>query len=407
MSDPSAPSGGGLRLVRKTIGSWLREQRRFLGLSQEELRRRLERHGVQAAQSTVSRWEKGDLAPPGDALPVLARVLGTTLADLEERVAAARSVADALVDVTGRRVRDLVNEADGAAHAGNIPRALALLEAALDLLGLGGDEEAGPEEAGAVLLRLASAHLELWHLGPARAALRRLAAIDGVPGAVRFQARLLRLVLAEREGDSEEHDLLLEAIRRELPAIEDPARACQARHVVGATLYVHEQYEEAVPELEEAVAAWRRLGRDDEALRARVTLGFCRAASGDPETGERILRECLEGARSAGYRESEARALFQLARVVAMRGRVGEALGLFDDAATLARRLGLVETAFAATFRAWEVARRHEPAVADQLAGRLRRALPVVHPHLPEAAAFRAATGESPAAGEGEEEVTP
>jgi len=407
MTDPSVPSGGDSRFVREAIGSWLREQRLFLGLSQEDLRRRLERRGVQTAQSTVSRWEKGELAPPGDTLAVLAGVLGTSLAELEERVAVARTRAGALVDVTGRRVRDLVDEADGAAHAGNLPRALALLEAADDLLRLGGDATAGPEEEGALLLRLARAHLALWHLGLARAVLRRLASLEGVPGPVRFQARLQRLVLAEREGDPEEHGLLLAVIRGEIPGLEDPVLKSQALHVVGGTLYVHERYGEAVPVLEEAAESWAALGRLEQSLRARVTLGLCRGASGDPDAGERELRDCLAAARAGGYRETEARALFQLGRVLVYAGRVEEGLGLLDDAAVLARRIDLPELEFAVVFRAWQAARDTGVAVAAVLERRLRRALPGVHPRLPEAAAFRAeAGGSSPGDPEGEE-VTP
>ncbi len=390
MSSPSLPSPGGGEVVRGAIGSWLREHRRFLGLSQEDLRRRLERRGIRTTQSTVSRWEKGELAPPGDVLPDLAAVLGTTLDDLEERVAVARCRAGAPIDVTGRPVRDLREEAEGAAHAGNVPRAVALLEAARDRIRLEGPVAGNAEELSAVLLALARGYLALWHLGRAGLVLRQLAAVDGLPDRVRFQARLLRLVLAEREGDPETHDLLLQAIQEELPAVEDRELRCHAQHVVGGSLYVHGQWMAAVPFLEEAAAGWRSLGRRPEELRARVTLGFCRARAEDPSTGEQELRDALAGARSAGYRETEARALLLLGRLQALQSREPEGIGLLEDAAVLARRLGLPDLEFVALYHGWRAAVETHRDEADDFERRLRRVLPAVHPRLPEAVAFRA-----------------
>ena len=79
--------------ARRAIGKWLRRQRRVLGMSQEEFRRALRREGVEVSQATVSRWERGAAAPPGEILPLVAQVLHGTLAELDELVRQVRAGA--------------------------------------------------------------------------------------------------------------------------------------------------------------------------------------------------------------------------------------------------------------------------------------------------------------------------
>jgi transcriptional regulator with XRE-family HTH domain len=56
--------------VKKKWGTAMQRQRKFLGMSQEELAAAL---GVK--QSTVSRWESGDAAPTLENQLAIARVL--------------------------------------------------------------------------------------------------------------------------------------------------------------------------------------------------------------------------------------------------------------------------------------------------------------------------------------------
>ncbi len=178
------PGTGGRRgdLVRRSVGTWIRDRRHVLGVSQEGLRRRLAREGIRLAQATLSRWERGEVAPPLEVLPVLARSLATPLEAVHEmlELAYARSRED--VDLTGKDPAGLLAAADNAATAGNLPRALDFLEVLADLFRL--DESVlSVEDRGRVYLKLAWVHQHLWHLEAAAGALRRFGEIAGeLPG---------------------------------------------------------------------------------------------------------------------------------------------------------------------------------------------------------------------------------
>ena len=407
MPGTPAPRGGDARAARTAIGAWLREHREFLGVSQEDLRRRLERRGIQVTQSTVSRWESGELAPPGDALPVLASVLGTTLASLESHIAGARARAAVPVDLTGRTVADLVSEADAAAHAGNRPRALALLEAGADLLRLQGEAAVPAEVRAALFLRLARAHVGQWNLEAGRAALRRLAAIEDAPFSARFQGTLVRVFLAVREEDLEEYEALAARVAGEVDGLENEELRCHALHVLGGARYLRDDPAGAIGWLRRAVEGWQKVGNTLEYLRAAATLGYCEAASGDPGGGMERLEKALAESRSRSYRDVEAWALFLLGRAYLVTGKPERGAGVLEDAATLGGHIGLEELRFLSLFHAWQASRTGEPANssrAAELERRLRRLLPRVPPPVPEVRRFRELAGDSSPAGSEDEE---
>ncbi len=405
MSGGAVPGNEGSRPVREEIGAWLRERREFLGLSQEDLRRRLARRGIQATQSTLSRWESGSTAPPADTLAILASVLGDSLSSLEDRVSAALARTGEMVDVSGRTVRELVDEADRAAHAGNFPRVLALLEAARDRATL--EERAGGEELAALYLRLAAAHLKLWHLGPARDALRRLARMKDVPRRVRFQALLLRLQLADREEDPEGFRAWKDRVERELADDDLPGGdlRCRGWQLLGGMFLLRGDLEQAVLLLERSVAGWQEIDNHLERLRTTQMLAFCRGMLGDTRAGARELLALEEEARTRSYRELEAGAMHLRGRLLVLRGEPAKAVGILEDAASLARLAGLAELEFAALYEAWQAVRGAGNAAAEErLRRRLLRLLPGVHPRLPEAVRFREEAGTTGDDGDDEED---
>jgi len=404
MSGGAVPGNEGSRPVREEIGAWLRERREFLGLSQEDLRRRLARRGIQATQSTLSRWESGSTAPPADTLAILASVLGDSLSSLEDRVSAALARTGEMVDVSGRTVRELVDEADRAAHAGNFPRVLALLEAARDRATL--EERAGGEELAALYLRLAYVHTNLWHFSLAREALRRLARMEDVPRQVRFQSWLVHLELADREGDPETRLAWMLRIEQQMSREADGNEEllCHGAQVLGGSHYLRGDFREALAWLVRAAEGWKRLGNRIEELRCRETIAYCRGRLGERGALEELL-ECEGEANRIGYREIEARAMYLRGKLVAAAGSPVEAAGTLEDAASLARLAGLAELEFAALYEAWQAVRGAGNAAAEErLRRRLLRLLPGVHPGLPEAVRFREEAGTTGDDGDDEED---
>ena len=66
-----------------TIGERLRARRERLGLTQIELATRLAAVGMKCSQARISRFERGWTAPPADMIVSLARVLKTSIAELQ------------------------------------------------------------------------------------------------------------------------------------------------------------------------------------------------------------------------------------------------------------------------------------------------------------------------------------
>ena len=88
---------------RTTLGKYISNRRRFMGLTQEEL---AERIGV--SKSAVAKWETDGGLPDRDNLKRLAEVIHTTVDDLH-RVITSRDIQDVdlLVNITPEVIETL------------------------------------------------------------------------------------------------------------------------------------------------------------------------------------------------------------------------------------------------------------------------------------------------------------
>jgi len=385
-------------LVRQSVGTFIRERRKLLGLSQEGLRRRLAREaGVRVAQATLSRWERGEAAPPLEVLPVLAKTLASPLESIQEAISLALARSREEIDLTGKDPHRLLLDADKAAATGNLSRALVVLEALDDLLRLDG-KALSPEDRGRALLKLAWVHQHLWHLEAARDALRRFSEMaPDLPDDTVFRGMLQRFLLAHRYGDHLAADGLEKLLREHL-AGRPPELRAEAYHVLGSRAYGAQRYEEALALFREALDGWLAVDRPLEVARSRALLGYCLARTGDATAGEDELRTARADAASLRALEVEIQARRLLGRLLAETGRVAEGIAELEDAAALARRAGLATEEFICLWRALELGPAEK---REEYAARLRRLLRWIDPRLPEARDF---AGAGLAAGDEDEE---
>ncbi len=377
--------GGESELVRSAVGRWIREHRERQNLSQEDLCRFLSRQGLEVSATTLSRWERGERSPSVEVLALVGRELGLSLSSLEERIGSVLARSREEVDVTGRTPGELVEEADRAARAGNYRRALVVLEAADDALRLG-ERKPGEEELAGILLRLAAAHMNLWHLELAREALARYGALaDRVPE-VRFRGLVYRLYLEIRAKDWGMADILTPRILEAVGSAPRRVRA-EALQVVGLGRYHRGDFPGAVDWLTRAREGWRELKEAVEEARVGAFEGYARAASGDADRGEKLVVGSAGLARRRGLRDVEVLSLHFWGRVKALQGDVEAAVEKLLDAAGRARALELREMEFQALYRAWEITG------GERFETELRRLLRFVSPWMEEAREFRRRIG--------------
>ncbi len=388
MQESGRRGSGGVRICRGALAEWIRHHRRAAAISQEQLAMRLTRMGSAVSRSTLSRWEQGRAAPPGDVVPLLAQALGAPLANLEELVA--RAGARTEIDLTGRSFDDLRDEGERAARAGRLVRAAAFFEAAHHLILLEAAQPT-PEEHAMVLLRLAWARLHGWQLYLARQALGALARLPGLPWHFELRAFCLHLTISARSGDPLAARAFAESIGTAIarPDCQPDIRAL-GHHALGRWHFLAERYPEAAEALSLAVEGWKKSGNSLEATRADALLGYSIARTGRAADGERRLRSSREAAALLGSLEVEALAERLLGRLLGETGRRAEAADRLETAAGLARRSGVPEEEFLCRWHAWRFA---DPAEKARIARALRRLLPDVHPAVPEVLAFLEATG--------------
>ncbi len=370
--------------ARAAIGHWIREHREFLGISQEQLRRRLDAAGVHVAQSTLSRWEQGELAPPAELLAQLARALATSLETLEEVLSrAARATA---VDLTGRTVEELVEEGDTAARGGQLRRAVERYEAALDL----GRLEPGTltsEEEARILVRLAWAHEHLWELPAARDVLRRFSSLEGLSEGTVFRGLIHHLFLEQRFGDRHAARAFARLLEEEM-AGQDSAGRALGLQALGTWHFTEDRFSEALSWFTRAAGLFEELHNDLEMARVRSFLGFCLHRAGRSDEGQQTLREAIDVARRIRALDVEVLALRMLGRVLGEGGDTDKAIEQLEASASLARRAALDADEFLGLWHARRFATGEHQARYDRA---LRRMLRRVHPRLPEVRDFVAA----------------
>ncbi len=366
--------------ARRAIGRWLRRQRRVLGMSQEEFRRALRREGVEVSQATVSRWERGAAAPPGEILPLVARVLHGTLAELDELVREARAEAGAPSGEgtgTGTSITEVALAAARAAAMDYRARALRLMAEVESRLAREAARLDRERYAGA-LLWLAEAAIRLGRLEEARRVLARVGPGEDLSPRVRARLLTARCGVARWARDR----ALVEELAAEYSAAKEglaPLDRAWCSHMVGLACYGTDVEQMAVELLEDAVAVWESLEEWREVARSRASLALALACAGRPGDGVVEAERCLALTREWGFREVEVDGLEALGRALAALGEVDRAVHVFDEGAAYARAIGLPKMEFFCRFYAWKAlvrARRREEAL--EAARLVREVLPNV-----------------------------
>lgn len=76
-------------MTTRLLGSWLRQKRELLNLSQEELAARLQLAGLSVTRATVSHWETGRVPSPLDeatALKAISEALDVSVDEILEEI---------------------------------------------------------------------------------------------------------------------------------------------------------------------------------------------------------------------------------------------------------------------------------------------------------------------------------
>lgn len=288
------------------LGSYLRRLRTGYGYSLRRVEERARAEGGELDNSQLSRYEKGICYPSFDKLRVLAGVFNipvqafSDVVDLEEydELKPAHGTPDTLL-------------ADGqtALRAGNLGRAFALCERAIEILEGEPDSSARDEAMAHARIHLAAALTRLGKLSLAERELRTaLRQVDRLTGGLRAEALLF---LANLHADQGELFLAeLEAERAQMYASEAGLHLLRAKilHTLARVLSGRGNDALAIERYREASEQYEACGETCEAIRVRINLAVCFVGMGKTRESIRLLRSALVEAKSRGFKRLEAHA---------------------------------------------------------------------------------------------------
>ncbi len=286
------------------LGNYLRRLRTGYGYSLRRVEERARAEGGEIDNSQLSRYEKGICYPSFDKLRVLASVFNVSIQAFSD-VVDLEAYEELKPESTDAQA--LVEDGNQAWRAGDIGRAFAHYERAVEVL-----EDAAPcpsrtEQLGQARINLAAALTRLGKLSLAeqelRNALRQAARLSTA-----LQARAL-LNLANVHAD--QGDLVLAEMEAEKAyAIASQQGldlvSARARHALARVLAERHQESQAIEGYREAAELYARCGETYDAVCVRINVGGCYVAMGKVREGIRLLRAAYEEARSHGYRYLEA-----------------------------------------------------------------------------------------------------
>jgi tetratricopeptide (TPR) repeat protein len=289
------------------LGNYLRRLRAGYGYSLRRVEEWARAEGGEIDNSQLSRYEKGICYPSFDKLRVLASVFNVSIqafsdvVDLEEYEDLKPENGDP---------REMIETGTAALQAGEMGRAFAHFERALEILESRTGEEGWAEQVAQARINLAAALTRLGKLSLAEQELRHaLRATDGLSGTL--QARAL-LNLASVHSD--QNDLILAEMEAErafdiATRVSLDLTAARARHVLAGVLAQRKRENEAIERYREAAELYARCGEGYEAIRVRISIGLCYVDLGKTREGIRLLRTALDEASGGGHRYLEAYAL--------------------------------------------------------------------------------------------------
>ena len=373
------------------LGNYLRRLRAGYGYSLRRVEERARAEGGEIDNSQLSRYEKGICYPSFDKLRVLASVFNVSIqafsdvVDLEEFEELKPDTNDS---------REMIETGIAALRAGEMGRAFAHFERALEVLETQPGGEGWAEQVGQARINLAAALIRLGKLSLAEQELRNaLRAADGLNG--NLQARAL-LNLASVHSD--QGDLLLaemEADRAYGIAAGSALDliAARARHILAGILAQRKRESEAIERYREAAELYVRCGEAYEAIRVRIGIGLCYVTMGKIREGIRLLRTALDEAAGGGHRFLEAYALSCLGEAYYRQKEPLRAQSCLRQSDALAgsgdRRYP--DLLFLNAFYEWKIAGGQGNPTREKIAfGRMKALRPSVERRFPEVETFDA-----------------
>lgn len=277
---------------------------------------------------------------------------------------------------------------------------LANFRAALDWFERSGD--------GAAFLRLAAALGGLWHYRSHRVEgrewlTRALATADDTVPRARAMAYIKLGILERYLGGEHAADLTSRglALRKQLGDQREIGHALLAL----ATCFVdREEYDNAVPVLEEAATVLEAVGATGGMAKTKTSMGMVLLEQGDPARAHALLTEALALHRGTGFAYGVASALLLLGQIEADRGGVTDAAARYAESLSLWLQVkseeGLVDALAATACLAMTDGRPDSAALLLAAAESIGAVLGYVAPsqsrtrHTGAAAAARAALGD-------------
>ncbi len=316
------------------LGNYLKRLRAGYGYSLRRVEERARAEGGEIDNSQLSRYEKGICYPSFDKLRVLASVFNVSIqafsdvVDLEayEELKPGSLDADELVDAGASALR-----------AGEVARAFACFERAVELLEAVPAREGSAERLAQARLNLAAALSRLGKLSLAEQELRNALRGQGdLPAAVRARALLNLANVHADQGDT----ILAELEAEKAAALADAEKldlvSARSRHTLGRVLADRRMPAEAVGRYREAAEIYARCGDAYEACRVRVNIGHCYVSLGKGREGARLLRVALDEAKALGFRYIEAYACSCLGEAFYRQQEFPRAQGFFRQSDALA-----------------------------------------------------------------------
>jgi tetratricopeptide (TPR) repeat protein len=368
----------------------MRRLREASGWTLEELASEAKGRGVSLSLSTLHRIEVGRSPVSLEAASVLLRCLGSSLASVEELVAAARRI-DREEEYEGS-YESLVDRGLQRMKRGRYRDGLPLIDAAIDAeLALG--DEADPDRLAEGYVLASVCHRKLRHFELSLDAASRALNVRGCSEENRVRAALVHVEVHAKTDQPFQAELFARFVEARLDEMPDRTQS-YGRFVLGNFALDVGEPEAALEHYERAREAYQRLGNRTELARLDVLRAQCAFELGRVAEAHRVGNAAYHEARRLGHLEIAAHASRVLGRMDARVGQEEGAYARFEEAARLARRGSLTHDLFLAWFEIWELARNTEDADRELRARRvLRRMLRHVRrADLPEARRFLALT---------------
>jgi tetratricopeptide (TPR) repeat protein len=124
---------------------------------------------------------------------------------------------------------------------------------------------------------------------------------------------------------------------------------------IGSLAFRERRWEEAIKNLEPAVALYRELGKRFNYVRSLSVLGYALAKNGDVERGVSVLITARDEASEERIYSQAGQAMLFLGRLKAAEKTWHDARAHFEESATLFRKTKSADDLFVAWFELWQL----------------------------------------------------